>query len=284
MNKPIAIATWKRSGESAVRAASEVLKNKGNALDAVEKAINVVELNPNDRSVGYGGRPNSEGVVELDAAIMDGLTHDAGSVAGMQGIKCPISVARKVMERTRHVMLVGENAKQFAIKQGFKEENLLTKDSEKDWKEWKLQNDKKNSSHDTIGVVALDVNGNLAVGCSTSGISYKLPGRVGDSPLIGSGLYVDNDVGGASATGLGEELLKFCSSFLVVEFMRNGLSPQDACQKTIERILAKKPENCNVLLGLVAIDREGNYGAGSSKGNFSYAIWYPDKVEIFEIG
>lgn len=282
MSKPIAIGTWK-FGKQAVEVAGKALKNGESTLDAVEKGVNAVELNPEVRSVGYGGRPNSDGVVELDAAIMDGLTHDAGSVAGIQGIRCPISVARKVMENTRHVMLAGENAKQFAKSQGVKVENLLTDHSEQAWKEWKAKKNQSTSSHDTIGLVALDTKGNLAVGCSTSGLAYKLPGRVGDSPLIGSGLYVDSDAGGASATGVGEEILKFCSSFLVVEFMLSGLSPDEACQKTIERILAKKPENSEIQIGLIALDCDGNYGAASSKGNFTYAVWYPDKVEVFEM-
>lgn len=281
MNKPIAVATWK-FGESAVKLGGQALKNGESALDAVEKGIRVIELDSKIHSVGYGGRPNSEGVVELDAAIMDGLKHDAGSVAGMKGIKCPISVARKVMEETRHVMLVGENAKQFAVNQGFKVESLLTEDSKKSWIEWKAKKNQSDDSHDTVGMVALDVSGNLAVGCSTSGIAYKLPGRVGDSPLIGSGLYVDNDVGGASATGVGEEILKFCSSFLVVEFMRNGLSPNEACQKTINRILTKKPENSEVSIALIALDCDGDYGAATSKDSFPYAIWYPDKIEVLE--
>lgn len=282
MSKPIAIATW-TFGEPAVKVAGEMLQNGECALDAVEKGINVVELDPKVRSVGFGGRPNSDGVVELDAAIMEGSTHDAGSVAAIQGVKCPISVARKVMEKTRHVMLAGENAKLFAKSQGFTLDNLLTDDSEKAWKAWKSKENRSVDSHDTIGLIALDHSGNLAVGCSTSGLAYKVPGRVGDSPLIGSGLYVDNDAGGASATGVGEEILKFCSSFLVVEFMRNGLSPNDACQKTIERILAKKPENSDVQIGLIALDRDGNYGAASSKGGFSYAVWHPGKVEVFGI-
>ena len=275
---PIAIATWP-FGKSAVEVSGEILSNDGSALDAVEKGINVVELDTTVTSVGFGGIPNSEGVVELDAAIMDGVTHSAGSVAGLRNIRLPISVARKVMENTKHVMLVGDNALEFAISQGLSQEELLTENSKQRWEKWKSENP---SGHDTIGLVAIDQSSNLATGCSTSGLGYKLPGRVGDSPIIGSGLYVDNDVGGASATGLGEEIMKFCASFLVVEFMRNGYAPPDACQKVIDRILTKTPKNRDIMIGLIALSKNGEYGAATTKGRFSYAVWKSEKADVYE--
>jgi len=270
-SNPIAIATWP-FGKSAVEVAGEILNNGGSVLDAVEKGINLIELDTSVTSVGLNGIPNSEGVVELDAAIMDGATHQAGSVAGLRNIKLPISVARKVMENTKHVMLVGDNALKFALSQGFSQEEL-TSDNRK-----RCENE--TPSHDTIGLVALDQSGNLATGCSTSGWGGKLPGRVGDSPIIGSGLYVDNDVGGASATGLGEEIMKFCASFLVVEFMRNGFSPSEACQKVIDRILTKMPENKNIMIGLIALSKNGEYGAAATKGGFSYAVWKAGEANV----
>lgn len=272
-SNPIAIATWP-FGKSAVEVAGEILTNGGSALDAVEKGINVVELDTNVTSVGFGGTPNSEGVVELDAAIMDGATHRAGSVAGLRHIRRPISVARRVMDNTKHVMLVGDNALKFALSQGFSQEKLLSADSKQRQEERKVE---KPSTHDTIGLVARDQHGNLATGCSTSGLGYKLPGRVGDSPIVGSGLYVDNDVGGASATGLGEEIMKFCASFLVVEFVRHGCAPSEACQKVIDRILTKTPANKNIMIGLIALARNGECGAAAT-GGFSYAVWKPDGV------
>lgn len=277
---PGAIATWK-TGLVAVRAAGQVLIAGGSALDAVEKGINLVELDPDVRSVGYGGWPNAEGIVELDAAIMDGRTHDAGSVAALRRIRRPISVARRVMEASQHAMLVADGALAFALSHGFSAKDLLTQESMAKWREW--QRDEQAGSptpHDTIGLVALDGEGDIACGCSTSGRPYKSPGRVGDSPLIGSGLYVDNDVGGAAATGLGEEILKFCASFLVVEQMRNGHSPTDACRRTIERILRKKPQTREVTIGLVALNGCGESGAACTRSGFEYAVWGRHRCEL----
>jgi len=249
-----------------------ILSRGESCLDAVEKGINVIEADPDVRSVGYGGLPNADGVVELDAAIMSGLGHRAGSVAALQRIMHPISVARKVMELTPHVMLVGEGALRFALKNGFKKTNLLTPKSKQHWLEWKARRD----SHDTIGMVALDLNGNLATGCSTSGLAWKLPGRVGDSPLIGAGLYVDNDVGGASATGFGEEILKYCASFLVVEHMRSGMAPEEACKAVLKRITTKDPKNKGVQIGLIALNKNGQWGGASIKKGFSFAVASPE--------
>jgi L-asparaginase/N4-(beta-N-acetylglucosaminyl)-L-asparaginase len=277
--QPAAIATW-RFGEAAVEAAGKALDGGGGALDAVECGINAVELDPNVNSVGYGGLPNVEGVVELDAAIMDGATHRAGCVAALRGIRRPISVARKVMEETRHVMLVGEGALKFALSQGFPEEDLLTPESRMHSEQ---QVREHTPQHDTVGLIALDAAGNLAVGCSTSGLAGKMPGRVGDSPIIGSGLYVDNQVGAATATGRGEEIMKSCASFLVVEFMRSGLAPEAACQQVIARILARSPQDRNMQIGLIAMSRSGACGAASTVSPFPYAVWRRPGTRILEV-
>ena len=232
-NKPIVISTWEH-GLAANKIAWQVLNNSGRALDAVEQGVRVPEADPNVRTVGYGGYPDSEGNVTLDACIMD-ENMNCGSVAYLQGIKHPISVARKVMEETPHVMLVGQGAQDFALQQGFDIQDLLTPQAKKDWQDWRASGQGKKQinieNHDTIGMLALDSQGNLSGACTTSGAAYKLPGRVGDSPIIGAGLYVDNEVGGATATGMGELMMKTVGCHLVVELMRQGASPQEACKK-----------------------------------------------------
>ena len=286
---PAAIATW-GFGKAGVEMSGQILNAGRDALDAVEKGVNLIEQDPNEHSVGYGGLPNADGVVELDAAIMDGSTHDVGSVAGLKHIPCAISVARRVLEASPHAMLIGDGALAFAIAQGFETEHLLTDESTARWRAWQQKRGSDlpvainvdPDSHDTIGLVALDSERNMASGCSTSGLAYKHPGRVGDSPLIGAGLYVDNDIGGASATGLGEEILKFCPCFLVVEYMRSGDSPMVACRKTIERIVQKKPQNSAVQIGLIALNRNGEFGAASTERSFPYAIWTPAGSEVRE--
>ena len=278
---PAVVATWS-FGKQAVEVAGRTLLDGGSLLDSVEKGINVIELDSDEQSVGYGGLPNADGIVELDAAIMDGKTHNVGSVAGLKHIKQPISVARRVMEASPHAMLVGDGALAFAIAQGFPQAHLLTEAAKAKWEAWRKQQEQGPApdSHDTIGLVALDENGDVAAGCSTSGLGYKHPGRVGDSPLIGSGLYADNDIGGAAATGLGEEILKFCASFLVVEFMRNSHPPMEACEKVIERILQKKTGDRNASIALVALNKHGEFGAASTDARFPYAIWTPDLCEV----
>ncbi len=276
--RPVAVATWEFGGPAAT-AAGEVLGAGGVSLDAVEAGINVTELDPEVGSVGYGGLPNTDGIVEVDAAVMDGPTHDAGSVAGLRGIRRPVSVARTVMEQSRHVMLVGPEALRFALSHGFEEEDLLTEASRKRWQE---RRNAEQVGHDTIGLAALDAAGNLAVGCSTSGLAFKEPGRVGDSPLIGSGLYVDNDVGAAAATGVGEEIMKFCASFLVVERMRAGDTPDRACRYVIDRILAKTSADADVPIAVIALGRDGSCGAASTKEVFPFAVWTQDGLEMRE--
>ncbi|WP_286923820.1 isoaspartyl peptidase/L-asparaginase family protein [Flavobacterium sp. UBA4197] len=277
VKKPIVLSTW-RFGIAANEAAWEVLKNNGRALDAVEAGVKVPEGDPNERSVGYGGRPDRDGRVTLDACIMDEFSN-IGSVACLEHIKHPISVARAVMEKTPHVMLVGEGALQFALLQGYKKENLLVEASEKEWKEWlKTSNYKPVANienHDTIGMIALDGAGNLSGACTTSGMAFKMHGRVGDSPIIGAGLYVDNEIGAATATGHGEEVIRIAGCHLVVELMRQGRSPQQACEEAVSRIV-KLTKNRNkdlkdIQVGFIALNKKGEHGAYCVQGGFNYA-------------
>jgi len=278
--QPAAIATW-TFGARVVEAAGKILLEGATALDAVEKGINVAELDTSVSSVGVGGLPNAQGIVELDAAIMDGASRRAGSVAALRNITRPVSVARRVMENTSHVMLVGECALEFAVSEGFVPEETLTDEARRHWRE---RNRGEREGHDTIGLVALDAGGNLAAGCSTSGLPYKLPGRVGDSPIVGAGLYVDNEIGGASATGSGEEIMKSCASFLVIEFMRNGCRPVEACRRVIDRIVAGTPDAKDVMVGLIALARHGEFGAASTKTGFPYSVWTPEGTSLRESG
>ncbi len=272
-NKPVVISTW-RHGYAANEAAWEILSKKGKALDAVEKGVRLTEADADNKSVGLGGLPDRDGFVTLDASIMD-ENGNAGSVSFLQHIVHPISVARLVMEKTPHVMLAGEGALQFALANGFKKENLLTEKAKKEWEEWKKEAKYQPviniENHDTIGMVAIDAHGNLSGACTTSGLAYKMHGRVGDSPIIGAGLYVDNEVGAAVATGMGELVMKTLGSFLIVEFMRNGLSPQQACEKAIERIKQKLPDYQKFQIGYLALNKSGETGAYSIHKGFNYA-------------
>ena len=274
-NKPIVISTWD-FGLKANEVAWAILAKNGNALDAVENGVKLVEADPDERSVGYGGRPDRDGFVTLDACIMD-HEQNIGAVACLQHIMHPISVARAVMEKTPHVMLVGEGALNFALSQGFKKENLLTAQSEKEWKEW-LKTSKYTpivniENHDTIGMIALDMNGNLSGACTTSGMAYKMHGRVGDSPIIGAGLYVDNEIGAATATGHGEEVIRIAGCHLVVELMRQGRSPEDACKEAVERVYKKQYKRAaEIQVGFIALNKTGAYGAYCLQKGFSYAV------------
>lgn len=277
--KPIVISTWNNT--RANEAAWSVVSAGGTALDAVEKGARVPEADPRDTSVGYGGLPDREGKVTLDACIMD-QKGNCGSVAFVQGFMHPVSIARAVMEKTPHVMLVGKGAEQFALQQGFKKENLLTKESEKAWKEWLKKSEYKPyhdpGQHDTIGILALDNNGNLSGACTTSGMAYKLHGRVGDSPIIGAGLYVDGEVGAATATGVGEEMIRIAGSHTIVELMRQGRTPQEACEEAIKRVIKKHGEKAKDLnVAFLAISNNGDIGAYSTTNTFVYTITSPDK-------
>ena len=269
---PVVIATW-ANNTKATQEAWNVLQKGGYALDAVEAGIKVPEADPEDTSVGYGGNPDRDGFVTLDACIMN-EKGDAGSITFLQDIMHPISVARLVMEKTPHVMLSGGGALEFALSNGFKKENLLTEKSIAAWQEWLIKSNYKpiisNKQHDTIGLIAIDINNKMCGGCSTSGAAYKMHGRVGDSPIIGAGMFVDNEYGGAAGTGLGEMMLKNLSSFLIVELMRQGKHPQKACEEAVKRI-AKKCGTENQA-AFVAIDKKGNFGAFSILPNFDFAL------------
>lgn len=278
ITKPIVLSTW-RFGIEANAEAWRILSQNGRALDAVEQGVRLVENDPKERSVGYGGRPDRDGKVTLDACIMD-ENANIGSVAGLEHIKNPISVARAVMEKTPHAMLVGDGALQFALSQGFKKENLLTDDSEKEWKEW-LKNSEYRpivniENHDTIGMIALDAHGNLSGACTTSGMAYKMHGRIGDSPIIGAGLFVDNEVGAATATGHGEEVIRTVGSHLVVELMRQGYTPQEACEEAVKRIhknfIKQKRSVKDTQIGFIALNKYGETGAFCLQKGFNYAV------------
>jgi N4-(beta-N-acetylglucosaminyl)-L-asparaginase len=273
--RPLVIATW--NTPLAVETAAKVLQNGGSVLDAVEEGCKIEEANEKGQSVGKGGLPDRDGNVTLDACIMD-KHGNYGAVLGVQNIIHVISLARKVMEDTPHVMLIGKGAEKFAYEKGFKKEDLLTEASKKAWEEWKVKSEYKPiiniENHDTIGMLAIDKNGDISGACTTSGLAYKMAGRVGDSPIIGGGLFVDNEIGGASATGLGEEVLKTVGSFLIVELMRQGKSPQEACEEAIRRIVEKPNSNFkNFQVGYIAVNKQGETGAYAVHEWFSYNLY-----------
>jgi N4-(beta-N-acetylglucosaminyl)-L-asparaginase len=280
---PVIISTWKH-GLQANDVAMEVLNKGGSALDAAEAGVRVTEADPDNHSVGLGGFPDREGNVTLDACIMD-ENGNAGSVAYLQHIVHPVSVARLVMEKTPHVMLVGDGALQFALENGFKQENLLTKKSEKSWKEW-LKKSHYNpipniENHDTIGLIAIDKFGNISGACTTSGMAFKMKGRVGDSPIIGAGLFVDNEVGGAAATGTGELVMRTLGSFLVVELMRQGYSPQAACEEAVNRIVKKTKDISKHQVGYIAVNKYGETGAYCLQTGFDYAVYKNNDNKLY---
>ncbi len=296
--KPIVISTW-APNVKANAAAWEILGKEGRAYDAVIKGVQVPEADPKDQSVGYGGLPDRDGRVTLDSCVMDEFGN-CGSVMAIEHIMHPVLVAKLVLEKTPHVQLVGDGALQFALSQGFKKENLLTAESEKAWRNWlkfsnydpmetinvmdeKIKSEKKEQvpypwpspdlNHDTIGMVALDTHGNLGGACTTSGLAYKMHGRVGDSPIIGAGLFVDNEIGAASATGVGEEVVKICGSHTVVEAMRAGLSPDEACKEAVRRIVKNKGSKAkDVQVGFLAINNKGEHGGFSVQKGFNYCV------------
>jgi len=291
--KAIVISTWD-AGLDANKAAWKVLGSGGRALDAVEQGVMVTEASQNC-CVGLGANPDRDGFVTLDACIMD-ENHNCGSVAFLERIKHPISVARRVMEKTPHVMLVGSGAQQFAIAEGFPlEEQKLSPDAQKNYEEWLKKSEYKpiinienkgnhgpfapqqfesgEWNHDTIGMVAMDANGNLSGSCTTSGMGFKMRGRLGDSPIIGAGLFVDNEAGACTATGQGEDVIRVAGSNTVVELMRQGLSPEAACKKVIERIIKiKKEEAKEIQVAFIALNKKGQAGSFAIHKGFSYAI------------
>lgn len=295
--KPLVISTWD-FGITANQAAWEVLKKNGRALDAVEAGVRIPEADLKNVTVGKGGYPDRDGHVTLDACIMD-EKGNCGAVLALEHVTHAISVARMVMEKTPHVMLAGEGAFQFAVENGFEKENLLTPESEKAWKDWlkegtykpimnienrhfspnKLPGNQYN--HDTIGMLALDAHGNLSGACTTSGMAFKMHGRIGDSPIIGAGLYVDNEVGAATSTGVGEEVVRTVGSFLVVELMRQGYTPEAACKEAVERIIRKKPEKAKeIQVGFLALSKDGDYGAYALQQGFSFAVCNDENQDL----
>lgn len=302
--KPVVISTWKH-GIEANEAAYKILKDGGNSLDAVEIGVKVSEDDPKVLSVGYGGLPDERGVVTLDAAIMDWRAR-IGSVIFVENIHNPVCLARKVLEDTEHTILAADGAYDFALKNGFKPENLLTEESIRKFREWKtsgsqkameihtddfLKNEKlsdinKDGNHDTIGMVAIDSEGHVSAACTTSGMAWKLHGRVGDSPIIGSGLYVDGEVGGAASTGRGEECIRACGSFLIVELMRSGKSPMEACRLACERVyklnlLSDINRDHIYQVGFIALNVKGEAGAYSVRDGFQYALYKDDKNKLY---
>lgn len=290
---PVFVATW-TWGLSAVNRAAEVFKNGGSLLDAVEKGINVPESDPKVTTVGYGGYPNAEGIVELDAGIMDGTRHRAGCVYNLHMIKNPISVARLVLEKTRHTQMAGDGALRLAMKYGFKPEQLLTPESLQAWLKWKADPKHEtfwvtSDNHDTIGFVATDGKGHVVSGCSTSGLAWKIPGRVADSPIVGCGIYADDNVGAASATGDGDLMTNYCTSVSIVHNMGRGASPQDACVDLLQAMVKTDPKNKEASAAVIAINNRGEVGAaGMQKGfHLQYAVWRNgegkllDAVEVY---
>lgn len=291
--KPIVISTWD-SGMAVNAAAWEILKNNGRALDAVEAGAMHIE-NEISCCVGLGGFPDRDGIVTLDACIMDEHAN-CGAVAGLEQIKHPVSVARKVMEKTPHVLLVGNGAQQFALENGFtREPAKLSDDAEKAYKKWLEKNEYKpvinienrktngpfapaffddgNPNHDTMGLLALDNSNNFSGAVTTSGMAFKVHGRVGDSPIIGAGLFVDNEIGAATSSGVGEEVIRICGTHLVVEFMRQGYKPELACRKAVERIVNRDKEKARSLqVGFLAMNKKGEYGAYSIQQGFVFSV------------
>ena len=296
--KPLVISTWD-VGVNANKAAWEILRKNGRALDAVEAGVMVTE-SENTCCVGLDAYPDRDGFVTLDASIMD--EHgNAGCVAFLQRIRHPISVARRVMEKTPHVMLVGSGAQQFAVEQGFPlEEEKLSDSAKKAYEKWlqkseykpviNIENSKGENSfvpmnlnggkynHDTIGMLAIDAQGNLSGSCTTSGMAFKMHGRVGDSPIPGAGLFVDNEVGAAVATGVGEEVIKICGTHMVVEALRHGVQPQAACKLAVEKIISRntKERLKEIQVAFIALDKQGNYGTYAIQKEFNYALCYSD--------
>lgn len=278
------VSTWD-FGVQANQAAWKTLRGGASALDAAEAGVRWAESELCNPTVGHCGNPDRDGVLTLDASIMDGDGR-CGSVAALEDIDHPISVARKVMEDTPHVMLVGAGAQQFALQQGFEKRRLLTPQAEQAWQEWKKtshyqpqinaerrQLPGNSENHDTLGLLAIGADGKLAGACTTSGMAWKMHGRVGDSPIIGAGLYVDNDVGAATASGVGEEMIRNAASFLVVELMRKGGSPEEACREAIDRVVRKRPEASKTLqVCFLALNKHGEVGAFALHRGFVYAV------------
>lgn len=269
------ISTWKTT-EANYKAGS-LLDNGTDALNAAVIGVAVEEENPKNTTVGYGGAPDRSGNVTLDACVMNHLG-DCGSVVAVENIMNVARLAKDVMEKTPHVMLAGKGAEEFAISEGYKKIDLLTETSKKDWEKW-LENEEYKpiiniENHDTIGMLCLDKNNNMSGACTTSGLAYKMKGRIGDSPIIGSGLFIDNKIGGAVATGLGEEVVKTVGSYLVVELIRQGKSPQEACETAVKRIVSSNSQENKFQVAYIAMNKSGEVGSFSIEPGFSYMDYY----------
>lgn len=274
---PVMISTWNH-GLAANKAGWDVLSAGGSSLDAVEAGARQTEADITNRSVGIGGMPDRDGHVTLDACIMDWQSR-CGSVGFLEGIAHPVSVARHIMENTPHVMLVGEGAKQYALRNRFETIKTPLPEVKAAWKKWKKEQAQiakhpeiNHENHDTIGLLAIDSSGRISGACTTSGWAYKLHGRLGDSPIIGAGLFIDQEVGGAVATGLGESIIRIAGSHTVVELMRHGRTPQQACQEAVERLISKHKDMTGLQCGFLAIDKNGNVGGYSVFNGFNYAL------------
>jgi isoaspartyl peptidase/L-asparaginase-like protein (Ntn-hydrolase superfamily) len=282
---PLIVSTWNH-GLEANEAAWKALSEGLSVLDAVEYGVRVSEADPGVSSVGYGGYPDAEGNVTLDACIM-GPDGRAGSVTYLKEIMHAVSVARLVMEKTPHVILSGDGAQKFAVQQGFTKTNLLTDGMRHEWEQWKASGARYAphgnwENHDTIGLLAMDASGDIAGACTTSGMAFKHPGRVGDSPIIGAGLFVDNEIGAATATGEGEAILKTLGSFLVVENMRHGMGPQEACEAALRRLMEKVKVHDQMQIGYIALHKSGVIGAYSLRPGFQYAVHSPDGPSLLD--
>lgn len=270
------IATWRMAVEGITKG-SEMLKNHGNAGDAIETAIREVEDFPYYKSVGYGGLPNEEMEVELDAAFMDGDTLDIGAVAAIRDFANPVSIARRLSHEKVNSLLVAEGAEKFAHKEGFERKNMLTDRAKAHYRKRvkeMTQTLKPYSGHDTVGMVCLDEQGKMTAATSTSGLFMKKKGRVGDSPIAGSGFYADSKIGGASATGLGEDLMKGCISYEIVRLMGEGLHPQEACEQAVNRLDRELREHRGEAgdLSLIAMNNQGQWGVATNIEGFSFAV------------
>ncbi|NCF98553.1 MAG: hypothetical protein GWP39_03470 [Planctomycetia bacterium] len=281
----VIISTWP-FGKDANQAALEILSSGGSCLDAAEKGVMTAEANPAIQSVGFGGLPNRSGVVELDAAIQDGRSFESGAVCALQGVRHPIQVARAVLNHSPHLVIVGEGAREFATARGFGVEETLSDKAKEAYERWVKKNPGKDGpaeGHDTLGLVALDSTGHICAACTTSGMAWKHPGRVGDSPLLGHGLYADDQAGGCVATGDGEEITRVCGSFLVVEKMRQGATPEEAISDTLDRIAQRSPKGSNVHASFVAIRADGVSGAGSMRQGFHQAVTRSNETKVITV-
>jgi len=277
------IGTWEMAQEGVEIGASALRMNQ-NAIFACEAAVNVVEANPEYTSVGYGGMPNEHCEVELDGAFMDGKTMSIGAVAGIKDFPYPVSIAKRLMSKSVNNVLIGEGAEKFAVAQGFERKTMLTEESKLRWKERKEETVDKGLSpydgHDTVCMIALDAQGDMAVGTSTSGLFFKRAGRVGDTPIVGSGLYVDNAIGGAAATGLGEDIMKGCISYEIVRLMEDGHTPQDACEMAVLKLNNKLLERRGNAgdISVIAVNNKGDFGAATNIEEFPFVVMREDEL------